>query len=173
MSQLAAYAKIGQYGIKRFRLYAPYNINNLKPECCFSSVAVMIPKVSQKSIPKADLKRNAKADPEKVTRTFVSVIKQITPAYQRRILLFLAKNKGKRFTNIEIAHALDEDRSNVWRFLNLLIEEGAEDAMIEKIIAGDSVRYSWKEPSMKIDGFALSELLSVLETLEKEAEKER
>jgi predicted transcriptional regulator with HTH domain len=111
-------------------------------------------------------------DAEKTTRTFVNAIRQITPSYQRRILLFLAKNHPKRFTNIQIAHALDEDRSNVWRFLNLLIEEGADNSMIEKTLQGGTVLYCWKEPEITIDGFKLSQILKVLEALEKEKEME-
>ena len=107
-------------------------------------------------------------DPERVTRAFVNTIKQITPSYQRRILLFLAKNHPKKFTNIQIARALEEDRSNVWRFLNLLIEEGAGSAMIQKIVENGEVFYSWKEPEITIDGFKLSQILKVLEALERE-----
>lgn len=105
-------------------------------------------------------------NPEKITKAFVNTIRQITPSYQRRILFFLARNPGRRFTNIQIAHALEEDRSNIWRFLNLIIEEAKENSMVERLVEGGDVLYSWKEPGITIDGLKISEILRVLEALE-------
>jgi len=111
---------------------------------------------------------------EKVTCAFVNTIRQITPNYQRRILLFLAKNSGKKFTNIQISQALDDDRSNIWRFMNNLIEESGEHSLISKIIEGNDIFYSWNEPDITIDGLKVSEILRTLaeiESLAKEREK--
>ncbi len=111
---------------------------------------------------------------EKITRAFVNTIRQITPNYQRRILLFLAKNRGRKFTNIQISQALDDDRSNIWRFMNNLIEESGEHSLISKIIEGNDIYYSWNEPDIKIDGLMVSEILRTLaeiEALAKEREK--
>ncbi|MFH0961590.1 MAG: hypothetical protein V1820_02815 [archaeon] len=108
---------------------------------------------------------------EAITRTFVNTIRQVTPTYQRRILCFLAKNPGKKFTNIQVSQSLSEDRSNIWRFMNAIIEDSGEHAMIDKIIEGGDIYYSWKEPKITIDGLKISEILRVLEELEKEAEE--
>ncbi len=109
-------------------------------------------------------------DPERTTCTFVSAIKQITPSYQRRILIYLAKNQGRKFTNIQIAHALEEDRSNIWRFLNAIIEESGEGSMINKLVEEGEVFYTWREPQITVDGFKMSEILKILEDLEKAKE---
>lgn len=116
--------------------------------------------------------RERKREEEKLnaqiaTQAFVCTIKQIVPSYPRRILTFLAKNKEKKFTNIQIAKALDEDRSNIWRFLNTAVDESGEHSLVkrERNESGD-VLYCWNEPKIEINKFKLSELLIELERLE-------
>lgn len=103
---------------------------------------------------------------ENTARVFSSIVRQITPSYQRRILKFLAKNKDRSFTNIEISNALNEDRSNIWRFLNRMINEAGAHSLVTRT-EGDGGRrrvlYSWREPELQIGSHSVSEILVVLD----------
>ncbi len=103
---------------------------------------------------------------EKVTLGFVSAIKQVVPSYQRRIITFLAKNKGKRFSNAEVAKALGEDRSNIWKTIRSIINDHGEFALIKEKRYGGNPKYKWNGDWMKINELKLSNLLITLEYLE-------
>jgi len=100
---------------------------------------------------------------EHAARAFASILKQITPAYQRKILTLLARNKERTFTNIEISRTLVEDRSNIWRLLNKIIAEGGEHALVSRNKDHRRVTYVWKEPPIRIGNHHLSDILVTLD----------
>jgi len=100
---------------------------------------------------------------EYAAKAFASILKQITPSYQRKILTLLARNKERTFTNIEISRTLVEDRSNIWRLLNKIIAEGGEHSLVSRNKEHRRVTYVWKEPHIRIGNHPLSDILVTLD----------
>ena len=103
---------------------------------------------------------------EETTLGFVSALKQVVPSYQRRIITFLAKNKGKNFSNARIAKELEEDRSNIWKAIKSVLNEHGEFALIRQVHDGRDPTYTWNGDWLKVNDLKLSSLLVTLEYLE-------